>query len=109
MNPSEDKNLGEKLARWKVAQPLPPGFQDRVWRNIERTQNAAPVGAWQWCQAWLERAFARQLVALAYIALLLFFGLTAGYLGGQARERHLTSQLASSYVQSVDPNQHNHI
>ena len=103
MNPGDDKSLQEALAKWKVAAPLPPRFQDNVWRRIERAEAARAESFGQLCQAWVERLFGRPAFALSYVAVLLFFGLTAGYWHGRVDRRQVNTQLAERYVQTVSP------
>jgi hypothetical protein len=102
----DDKSLRELLGQWKMTAPLPPRFQERVWRRIEQPRQRAGARELWW--SWLERVFARKAVALAYISVLLLIGLAAGYVNGQAQEQRLNAQLAAKYVQSLDPYQRNH-
>jgi hypothetical protein len=106
MNSSEHESLRKLLGQWKITEPLPLRFQQGVWRRLE--QPARSPNAWELWQQWLESIFARKAVALAYVTVLLFAGLTAGYLNGQAHEQTWNAQLASQYVQSLDPDQRNH-
>jgi hypothetical protein len=106
MNSSEDDSLRKCLGQWIIAEPLPPRFKDSVWRRIERTDGATT--AWDLWQRWLETVFARKAVALAYVAVLLVVGVTAGYVSGQAHQQRSNAQLAARYVQSLDPYQQSH-
>jgi len=103
MNTPENDPLRGQLGEWKMAQGLPPRFQEEVWRRIERWEAAAKAGAWEWWQGWLESVFARKAVALAYVTVLLAAGLTAGYASGQAHAQRGNAQLAARYVRSIDP------
>ena len=106
MNPLDDKSLHELLGQWKITVPLPPRFEERVWRQIEQPRPKADAMEPWW--SWLERFFARKSVALAYISLLLLIGLAAGYVNGHAHEQRLNAQWAAKYVQSLDPYAGNH-
>jgi hypothetical protein len=101
MNPLEDKSLHKLLGQWKMNAPLPPRFQEGVWRRIEQPPPTAGLRELWW--SWLERVFARKPVALVYVSALLLLGLAAGYVNGQAHEQRLNAQLAAKYVQSLDP------
>jgi hypothetical protein len=105
MNSSEDETMRKALGQWKIAAPLPPRFKEGVWRRIE--QAASAPTAWELWQRWLEGVFARKAVALAYVAVLLLAGLTAGYVNGRAYEQRANARLATQYVQSLDPYQKN--
>ena len=106
MNSSENDSLQKLLGQWKIAEPLPPRFKDSVWRRIERTDGATT--AWELWQRWPETVFARKAVALAYVAVLLAVGVTAGYVNGQTHQQRSSAQLAARYVQSLDPCQQSH-
>lgn len=102
----DDQSLRALLGQWNMTEPLPPHFQERVWRRIEQAhERSSQRQDWR---SWLESVFARRSVALAYISVLLLFGVAAGYANGQAHEHRLNSQLAAKYVQSLDPYQRNH-
>jgi hypothetical protein len=100
-NPENDP-LKQLLGQWKMAEPLPPRFQEQVWRRIEKRE-MPEAGAWELGTQWLEALFARRAVALAYIAVLLATGLTAGYASASAHQRAEKSALSAKYLQSVDP------
>ena len=101
----EDKPLQETLRRWKVSTPLPPRFQENVWRRIEQAEARPTWTFGDWWQAWLTRAFASRALALSYVTALLMVGLAVGYWQGRAQEQRLDNQLAAKYVQSVSPSQ----
>ncbi len=103
-DPNDDK-LSGVLRSWKVAEPLPPRFQERVWARIE---TLAEQGTNAWFvdfNTLLQRLFPRPAMAYAYVIILLVAGLTGGYLKAQQQESRIESQLAARYVQSVDPYQ----
>jgi hypothetical protein len=102
MTSPENNPLKKVLDQWRVAEPLPPRFQEQVWRRIEKRE-IPEVGAWELGRQWLEVLFARRAVALAYIAVLLATGLMAGYASGSAHQRAEKAALAVRYIQSIDP------
>jgi hypothetical protein len=108
MNTPENDPLRALLGQWKIAQPLPPRFQEQVWRRIEQREPAGKATGWEYLPGWLESIFARRTVAVAYVTVLLAAGLMAGYVSGQAHEQRGNAQLAARYVQSIDPYYQNH-
>ena len=84
---------------------LPPRFQERVWRRIETAEANAKLPFWHAITRWVETTFARPSLAVSYVAVLLFVGLTAGYLQAQDKSARAQAQLRTAYVQSVDPYQ----
>jgi hypothetical protein len=109
MNSAEDKSLRDLLGQWKIAEPLPPRFKERVWRRIEQTAGTTTgtTTVWELWQQWLESVFARKAVALTYVTILLLAGLTAGYVNGHAHQQRWKAQLAVRYVRALDPYQRN--
>jgi hypothetical protein len=103
MNASEDQSLRKALDQWKIDKPLPPRFQQEVWRRLDQKTRTPTV--WKAWQIWLESIFAKKSVALSYITVLLLAGLTVGYFQGKAHERSWREQWAQQYVQSLDPEQ----
>ena len=103
MNTPENDPLSPLLGQWKIAGPVPPRFQEQVWRRIGRTSAAAAPAAWELGRRWLESLFARKAAALAYITVLLGLGLAAGYVNGTTQQQRSNAELAARYVQSLDP------
>lgn len=98
-----DETLRNALRTWSVTTPLPPHFQEGVWRRIARAEEPVSVSAWELCQAWLERLTPRPAFALAYVSLALLTGLLAGYLHAQHRREKAEAGWRERYVESVDP------
>ena len=104
--PSENDNpLHELLAQWKVEESLPPRFQEQVWKRIEQVEAQKPQSSLAALAHWIEAAFRRPSLASAYVAVLLFVGLGAGYWQAQGMMAQSQSELRARYVQSVDPYQ----
>lgn len=95
----DDAKLGELLRQSRVAPPLPPRFQDNVWRRIaddEAGQASAP--------GWLEAALAfvlRPRFALAAVAALVVAGALIGVQDGSQLARH---DAQARYLAAVAPN-----
>lgn len=102
-NDPDDHVLSSALRSWKVSQPLPPGFQDQVWRRIERAEVLKRRSWFAEAAQFLDRAFARPALAYAYVLLFLGIGLTGGYVKAHQQENRIETQLAARYVQSIDP------
>jgi hypothetical protein len=101
----KDQELTKLLQAWKVDAQLSPRFQEAVWHRIERSELPAPIPFWAVVASWLEAAFARPALGTAYIALLLFAGVGAGYWHVGDRVAQANSALRARYVQTVDPYQ----
>lgn len=109
MNPtssSEDDGAFRKLlGAWKVNTPLPPRFDEQVWKRIDRTGSSASAGLWIVFVAALGRAFARPSQAVAYAAILLMAGSLGGYWQARAGNERTAEDLRVRYVQMMDPYQ----
>jgi hypothetical protein len=102
----DDKALSSLLKEWKVEAPLPPGFQEQVWRRIEREEEPRTVRAlspWAVVQNWMANILPRPALAVAYVGILLAAGAGIGWTQGQIEAQRISEQLSASYVKSVDP------
>jgi hypothetical protein len=98
-----DPLLGDLLGQWKVDATLPPHFQEHVWRQIAlKEAKASPQPSFI---RWIESAFKRPAWVTSYVTVLLFIGLTTGYLRAHDKTAQEQSQGRTLYVQSVDPYQ----
>ncbi|MCI0747677.1 MAG: hypothetical protein L0Y58_19910 [Verrucomicrobia subdivision 3 bacterium] len=93
------------LARWRVNNPLPPRFQEQVWRKIEGAQARRRIGLGQLLRDWLKTIMPRPAVAGSYFAVVLVAGLLVGTWQAQEHNARAEQTLARKYVQSVDPYQ----
>jgi hypothetical protein len=96
MNP-DDAKLGAHLREARVSPPLPPRFQQNVWRRIEAAETPAQSGSWLDAVALL---ILRPRYALAFAAVLLLAGVFAGTLDGRQLARH---DAQMNYLASVAP------
>jgi hypothetical protein len=94
----EDPQLGRLLDNWQVNEPLPPRFQERVWKRIEAAE--APARE---TKSWFAALFLRPAFATVAATLLLLAGLTAGYLRANHDSARWDEQLAHRYVVSMNP------
>jgi hypothetical protein len=93
------------LRSWRTNAPLPPRFAEGVWKRIERADAAGPATLWTMVQNRIVEAFARPSLAMAYVTLLLLFGVAAGYWQGRLESQRTEAKLSAQYVQAVDPYQ----
>ena len=100
--PGDAGRLDKALGEWVVNNPLPPGFQDQVWKRIARSE-ASRAGWWDTLAGLLETALPRPRYAVACLALFLALGLGAGAVAAQIKTHRLDSELRTRYVQSLDP------
>ena len=92
------------LQEWRVATPLPPRFQEQVWKRIERAENPG-VSLAEALRMWLATWFAQPAFAVAYVAVVLAAGLVLGFKQAQDKTAKWDRQLETRYVQSIDPYQ----
>ena len=105
-NPSDnDRQLSELLHEWKPQESLPPRFHERVWKQIDRAETMKSPSTVLAVARWIEATFRRPVLATAYMAVLLFVGLGAGYWQAQGKQAQTESKMRTLYVQSVDPYQ----
>ena len=98
VQPPDDGRLRALLREARPAPPLPPRFQEAVWRRLESAETlAVPTPSpLAWLERWIERLL-RPRFALASLALLLVAGgltgviASAGAAKQQAQERYLSA------------------
>jgi hypothetical protein len=102
-NSPDDPQLQKALQSWKVSGSLPPRFQQEVWKRIASSESQP--GAWSQFGDWLNAFLPRPAVALAYVLVLLFAGLSAGWWQAREQASRMEQNLSQRYVQAVDPYQ----
>jgi hypothetical protein len=95
----DDPQLSRLLQNWRVDEPLPPRFQERVWKRIEAAEPLTAKPGVNWLTIW----FARPAFATVCATLLLLTGLTTGFLRAGHDAKRMDTELAQRYVASVDP------
>ncbi len=95
---NEDPQLSRLLGQWQVNEPLPPRFQERVWKRIEAAEAPARDPA-----SWFAALFLRPAFATVAATLLLLAGATAGYLRAGHDVAHWDKELSQRYVASLNP------
>src|SRR5262245_45428943 len=97
--------LNEKLKSWNVSAPLPPRFQENVWKRVTALDKSPATPFWRALEERLARAFLRPAFTSAYLAVLLMVGLGNGFWQARAKTTEWDKALAEKYVQAVDPYQ----
>jgi hypothetical protein len=103
--PEDDDPLRQVLHQWKVETPLPPRFQEEVWRRITRVEAKPERTFLAGLLSLLDVSLARPKVAYSYLIILLLLGVVGGSWAAQREANRLDAALGSRYVQSVDPYQ----
>ena len=103
--PPNDDVVEKSLRDWRVSAPLPPRFNDRVWRRIEQAEASGHVGLWNTLQEVLAGLFMRRAWAASYLSIALAAGLALGYWQVHADASQSYSSMSQRYVQSLDPYQ----
>lgn len=103
----EDGALCALLKEWKATPDLPAGFQNQVWRRIERAESQATVSiplriVWT---NWIATLLPRPVLATAYLALFLALGATFGWAQARHETERVSGDLSARYVRLVDPYQ----
>lgn len=109
MNPPSfepgEARLRSLLREAHPAPPLPPRFQDAVWRRIERADAATNTTS---LAAWLDQ-FAAWIVrprwALAAVTAMLLVGATLGVLDGRSASKQVAQ---IRYLSAVSPTSFQH-
>lgn len=100
---NEDPQLSRLLKSWRADGPLPPRFQERVWKRIEAAESVCAKPAEVGILNWMAILFARPAFATACAALLLVAGLATGFVRANHDAERMNTDLANRYVASVDP------
>jgi len=100
--------LRKVLKEWRTDAPLPPRFQETVWRRIENAESSsasASPSAWTVVAHWIGTVLPRPALATAYVAVLLAIGVTAGWAQARQETARVRSDLGDRYVRVLDPYQ----
>jgi hypothetical protein len=90
-------NLGDLLHGARISPPLPPRFQENVWRRIENA--GAPATPASWLDV-LVALVLRPRFAVAAVTVLVLAGAFMGAMQGRQNARH---EAQARYVASVAP------
>jgi hypothetical protein len=98
---SGDEKLGRLLRGWQVDAPLPPRFQEGVWRRIGAEETAPATRGW--LPDWLVVLFARPAYATVFATFLIVVGVSLGFWRADRDAARVDHQLSQRYVASVNP------
>ncbi len=96
----DDAKLSSLLRTARVAPPLPPRFQDNVWRRIADNEPAKSADSASWFDT-LTASLLRPRLAFAALAALLLAG---ALLGGRDGSRLALREAQARYLAAVAPN-----
>lgn len=102
---NDEEKLSKLLKESRTDVPLPPHFQESVWRRIERTESSARLSGWAAIARWINNALPRPTLAASYMAILLVIGLSAGWVDARHTIARVKGELGNRYVQLLDPYQ----
>lgn len=100
---NQDEPLRRLLGEWRSEVPLPPRFQEEVWRRVGRAQ--ATPSIWAVVAHWVGAVLPRPALAASYVAILLTVGVTAGWAQARQETARVKGELARHYVRVLDPYQ----
>jgi hypothetical protein len=100
---NHDEALRKLLEQWRIDAPLPPHFQEAVWRRIERAPAAPSV--WDVIADWIGTVLPRPALAASYAAILLAIGVTAGWTQARQETTRVKGELGERYIRGLDPYQ----
>jgi hypothetical protein len=95
----DDAELLKMVQAARLDPDLPPGFQDAVWRRLERADAAQSAKV-----SWLDSLVAwivRPRLALAGVTAMLLLGVTLGVMQGVSLSDHAAK---ARYLAAVSPN-----
>jgi hypothetical protein len=102
---NDEEKLSKLLKEWRTDVPLPLGFQECVWRRIERPELSARLFGWSVIAHWINNALPRPALTASYMAILLAVGLSAGWVDARHTIARVKDELGNRYVQLLDPYQ----
>jgi hypothetical protein len=100
---NHDEALGKLLQEWRANAPLPPHFQEAVWRRIEGAQASAAPSVWTFIARWIGTMLPRPALAASYLAILLTLGMTAGWTHARRETARVKGELGERYIRTLDP------
>lgn len=107
-SPNEhDPAFRATLREWTVTEPLPPRFQEQVWKRIESAE-AVPVNRgsrWSLLTDWINALLPRPAFALVCAMALLLIGGAVGWTQARHEAAQVGDILEARYLRVVDPYQ----
>lgn len=102
---NHDEALRKLLKESRREVPLPPRFQENVWKRIERAQVPVAPSVWAGIGHWIGTVLPRPALATSYVAVLLTIGVTAGWAQARQETARVKGELGERYVRVLDPYQ----
>ena len=102
---NHDEALRKLLREWRTDAPLPPRFQEAVWRRIERAQAPTGPSVWDVVANWIGTMLPRPALAVSYVAILLTIGMTVGWTQARQDTARVKGELGERYIRTLDPYQ----
>lgn len=100
-NETEETRLRLLLRQGRPAPPLPPRFEQSVWRRIQHAEAKGGLGGViAWLDALVERLLSPRL-AVAGVTALVVIGTVAGVISGLNSAKHVAQE---RYLTAVAPN-----
>jgi hypothetical protein len=99
LNP-DDAKLGALLRESRLAPPLPPRFEQNVWRRLEAAGTDRAVTSLTWLDALVVWALRPRLAFAAVAALVL----TGAFLGMREGTQAARQDAQAQYLAAVAPN-----
>ena len=102
-----DPALRAALREWAVTEPLPPRFQEQVWKRIAKSEAPPAMSGspWTLLTDWVNALLPRPAFALAFATVLLLVGGAAGWAQARYEAAQVGDQLEARYLRVVDPYQ----
>jgi len=100
---NHDEALRKVLKEWRTDASIPPGFQEGVWRRIERAQAPIAPSVWAVVAHWIGTVLPRPALAASYVAVLLAIGVTVGWAQAYQETARVKDELSQRYVRLLDP------
>ena len=105
---NHDDPLRKVLKEWRADAPLPPRFQQGVWRRIECAHTPVISSVWAAIAHWIGTMLPRPALTASYVAVLLTFGVTVGWAQARQQTARVKDELGQRYIRALDPYQAPH-
>ena len=100
---NHDEPLRKVLREWRTDAPLPPRFEEQVWRCIDRAQAPSAPSVWAIIVHGIGTVLPRPAPAVSYVAVLLVIGVTVGWAQAHQETVRVKNELGQRYVRVLDP------
>ena len=101
----QNEPLSKALKEWRTNIPVPPRFQEEVWRRIELAQAPTATSVGARVAHWIGTMLPRPALAASYVAVLVAIGVTVGWAQAHQNSARIKDELGQRYVRVLDPYQ----